>query len=106
MSAGLFDGSEKELLARLVRSLQSHDLAARHALEHFSHRLRSRAQFLFEQHFPHFVEQAVPNSIESPKSRPILSFSWEKLLIRFTAAVLTFAGLLYLLRFEVDNLGA
>ena len=83
------------------------DLAERHALEHFSHLLRSRAQFLFQQHFPHFVEQAVPNSIESPKSRPILSFSWEKLLIRFTAAVLTFAGLLYLLRFEhVDNLGA
>ncbi len=45
----------------------------------------------------------------SPKSSPIVSFCWDKFLICFAAAVLTFfmAGLLYLLRFKrVDNLGA
>jgi hypothetical protein len=45
----------------------------------------------------------------SPRSRPIVSFGWEKFFVAFPLAVLTFfiAGLLYLLGLEhIDNLGA
>jgi hypothetical protein len=45
----------------------------------------------------------------SPRSNPIVNFSFRKFLVYFAAVVLTFfiASLLYLLRFErVDNLGA
>jgi hypothetical protein len=70
--------------------------------------LGARAQFLFLQHFAHFVEQAIPTR-SIAQVQPNRQLPLGKLLVAFTAAVLTFfiAGLLYLLRFErVDNLGA
>jgi hypothetical protein len=76
--------------------------------EHFLPGRRSCAQRLLEDNLTRCVRHAITLQ-RSPKSKPIVSFCWEKFLLRFAAAVLTFfiAGLLYLLRFErVDNWGA
>jgi hypothetical protein len=82
--------------------------APRHSPEHFFHRFRSRAQPLFQHHFPRFIQHAIPaRSIAQIQTD--CQFLLRKFLACFTPAVLTFfiAGLLYLLRFErVDNLGA
>jgi hypothetical protein len=103
--------SESRLRVRLTHGEcipVSCDPAARHPPEHFLPGRRSCAQRLLEDNLTRCVRHAITLQ-RSPKSKPIVGFCWEKFLLRFAAAVLTFfiAGLLYLMRFErVDNWGA
>ena len=45
---------------RRMHSRLQRDPAPWHSPEHFFHRLRSRAQLLFQQHFPRFIQHAIP----------------------------------------------
>ena len=83
--------------------------AARHGPEYLSHRFRSRAQLLFQQHFARFVQQAVPTrSIAQIQTDGQLLVEKNSSSLVATAVLIFFiAGLLFILRFEhVDNLGA
>ena len=92
---------------RLHPGLQR-DPTTRHRAEHFLHRFRSRAQFLFQDNEP--ASSSTQYQLDrSPRSSQTVNFCCEIFLLAFPATVLTsfIVGLLYLLRFErVDNLGA
>jgi hypothetical protein len=85
---------------RRMHSRLQGDPAPRHLPKHFFHRFRSRAQFLLQQHFPRFIQHAIPapSIPQIQTDRQFLLANILALPCPHSANLFFIAGLLYLLR--------